>query len=190
MKQNVYVVVGQYNQKKNSSALNELIDCLKKLGEVNIFDMPTVDSVDSCEVNGSVIVHRYACPEKSVVNAAQRIPEIVRDLVHLGAKEYYLDYGVEKEYQSIIKLINNALRNYGVNVYTLNRRIPFRWLRNLIWDIQFQLKEWKLQEQEEKEIEQVEVGSGHGSMYGFTLYKKFEAEREERKRLHQLRKLY
>ena len=39
MKQNVYVVVGQYNQKKNSSALNELIDCLKKLGEVNIFDM-------------------------------------------------------------------------------------------------------------------------------------------------------
>ena len=104
MKQNVYVVVGQYNQKKNSSALNELIDCLKKLGEVNIFDVPTADSADSSEVNGSVIVHRYACPEKSIVNAAQRIPEIVRDLVHLGAKEYYLDYGVEKEHQSTIKL--------------------------------------------------------------------------------------
>ena len=188
MKQNVYVVVGQYNQKKNSSALNELIDCLKKLGEVNIFDMPTADSADSGEVNGSVIVHRYACPEKSIVNAAQRIPEIVRDLVHLGATEYYLDYGVEKEYQSIIKLINNALRNYGVQVYTLNRRTPFRWLRNLIWDIQFQLKEWKLQEQEEKEIEQVENMAGHGSMHGFVLYKKFETAREERKRIMNLRK--
>ena len=33
---------------------------------------------------------------------------------------------------------------------------PFRLIRNLIWDIKFQLKEWKLQEQEEQEIEQVE----------------------------------
>ena len=65
---------------------------------------------------------------------------------------------------------------------------PFRWLRNLIWDIKFQLNEWKLQEQEEKEIEQVEDFSGHGSMHGFTLYKQFEAARTERKRLHEQRK--
>ena len=71
----------------------------------------------------------------------------------------------------------------------INRKyIPFRWLRNLIWDIKFQLNEWKLQEQEEKEIEQVEGFSGHGSMHGFTLYKKFEAARAERKRLHEQRK--
>lgn len=65
---------------------------------------------------------------------------------------------------------------------------PFRLIRNLIWDIQFQLNEWKLQEQEEKEIDQVEGMSGHGSMHGFVLYKKFETAREERKQLHELRK--
>ena len=65
---------------------------------------------------------------------------------------------------------------------------PFRLIRNLIWDIKFQLKEWKLQEQEEQEIEQVEGMSGHGSMHGFVLYKKFETARTERKQLHELRK--
>jgi hypothetical protein len=65
---------------------------------------------------------------------------------------------------------------------------PFRLIRNLIWDIKFQLNEWKLQEQEEKEIEQVEDMSGHGSMYGFVVYKKFESARAERKQLHELRK--
>lgn len=65
---------------------------------------------------------------------------------------------------------------------------PFRWFRNLIWDIRFQLSEWKVQEQEEKEIEQVTFSSKQGSMHGFTLYKKFESARSERKRLHELRK--
>lgn len=65
---------------------------------------------------------------------------------------------------------------------------PFRLIRNLIWDIKFQLKEWKLQEQEEQEIEQVEGMSGHDSMHGFVLYKKFETARKERKRIHELRK--
>ena len=71
---------------------------------------------------------------------------------------------------------------------SLNRFNSFRWIRNIIWDIQFQLKEWKLQDQEEQEIEQVEGMSGHGSMHGFVLYKKFETAREERKHLHNLRK--
>lgn len=44
---------------------------------------------------------------------------------------------------------------------------PFRWLRNLIWYIKFQLSEWKLQEQEGQEIEQVEGMSGHRSMQRF-----------------------
>ena len=188
MKKDVYVVVGQYSPERKSCVLNELIDCLKQLGEVNIFDMPTADSADSGEVNDNIIVHRYACPERSVANVAQRVPEIVRDLVQLGAKEYYLDYGVEKEYQSTMKLIKNALSNYGVRVYIFNKRVPFRWLRNLIWDIKFQLGEWKLQEQEEQEIEQVEGMSGHGSMHGFVLYKKYEAARAGRKRLHELKK--
>ena len=46
MKRDVYVVVGQYCPKRESCIQNELIDCLKQLGEVNIFDMPTADSAD------------------------------------------------------------------------------------------------------------------------------------------------
>ena len=65
---------------------------------------------------------------------------------------------------------------------------PYRWVRNIVWDIQFWIKEFKLQAKEEEELEQVEGFSGHGSMYSFTLYKKFEDERTERKRLHELRK--
>ena len=65
---------------------------------------------------------------------------------------------------------------------------PFQLIRNLMLDIKFQLNEWKLQEQEEQEIEQVEGMSGHGSMHGFVLYKKFETARAERKQLHELRK--
>ena len=66
---------------------------------------------------------------------------------------------------------------------------PFRWVRNIVWDIQFNLREMKLREKEDDEIEILLHSSIHGSMHGFTLYKKFEAEREERKRLHELRKL-
>ena len=65
---------------------------------------------------------------------------------------------------------------------------PFRWVRNIVWDIQFNLREMKLREKEDDEIEILLHSSSHGSMHGFTLYKKFEAEREERKRLHELRK--
>lgn len=65
---------------------------------------------------------------------------------------------------------------------------PFRWLRNLIWDIKFQLNEWKLQDQEEKEIDQVTFSSKQGGMQGFALYKQFAAARAERKRLHELKK--
>lgn len=85
----------------------------------------------------------------------------------------------------------NYLGANNYKVFTMKQiqtYTPFRWLRNLIWDVQFQLKEWKLQEQEEKEIDQVEGMSGHGSMHGFVLYKKFETAREERKQLHELRK--
>ena len=65
----------------------------------------------------------------------------------------------------------------------------FRSIRNLIWDIKFYVREWKLQEQEEQEIEQAGGMSVHGRIYGSVLYKRFETAREERKRLHELRKL-
>lgn len=185
MKQDVYVVIGKFIPNE-ADVLNDLIGSLKQLGEINIFDMPTRDALDKVDCEGNVLTHHYACPE----NPLDRTKEIVRDIVLLGAKEAYLDYGVPTEYQSILKMIDKALCTYGIKVYRLNKCTPLRWVRNIVWDIQFWIKEFKLQAKEENELEQVEVGSGHGSMHGFTLYKKFEAEREERKRLHQLRKLY
>lgn len=65
---------------------------------------------------------------------------------------------------------------------------PFRAIRNLIWDIQFWWQELKLRENIDSEIEKVEGYSGHGSMNGFVVYKRFEQEHAERKRLHELRK--
>ncbi len=186
MKKDVYVVVGQYTdgQEAKSIVQKNLVNYLKQLGEVNIFDMPTANSEDSGEINGNIVVHRYACPERSVANIEQRIPEIVRDLVQLGAKEYYLDYSVEKEYLSAIKLINRALQNYGVKVYTFNRHVLFRWLRKLMWNIKFQLNEMKLQDMEDQELQHIEGYTGH-TMSGFAYYQKVEKARAERKRLHQ-----
>lgn len=68
-------------------------------------------------------------------------------------------------------------------------RRPYKFIRNLIWDIQFWWQELKLRENIDSEIEKVEGYSGHGSMNGFVIYKRFEQEHAERKRLHELRKL-
>ena len=69
-----------------------------------------------------------------------------------------------------------------------NKKInPFRWVRNIVWDIQFWIKEFKLEEEAEREIEHAERYSGHG-MLGFLIYKQYQQEREERKRQHELRK--
>lgn len=186
MKKDVYVVVGNYThgREAKSVTLRNLVDYLEQLGEVNIFELPTANSKDSGEINDNIVVHRYASPERSMANIEQRIPEIVRDLVHLGAKEYYLDYSVKKEYQSAIRLINRALRNYGVKVYPFNKRFPFCWLRKLMWNIKFYRNEWKLQEQEDQELQHIEGYTGH-IMTGYTYYQKVEKARIERKRLHQ-----
>lgn len=190
MKANVYVIVGQYCQEQADKSLwvNELLDCLKHLGEVNIFDMPTAESTDSGETEGNITIHRYAAPEGNIGRVTERAAEIVRDIVHLGAKECYIDYGVSSEYQPLIRMIHNALRTYGIRVYSINQARPFRWVRNLIWDLKFWWQETKLEMQLEKEIEQAEGLAGRGSMQGFVTYKKFQAEQAERKRLHQLRK--
>lgn len=192
MKQTIYVVVSPFNYKQQAGSQStiDLVAVLQKLGEVNVFDLPNVECNDSVECGDNLRVHHYACPEKETANAAQRLKEMVRDIVQLGAKECYLDYGVNKEYLPLMRSIYTALRTYGIPVYTFNKRVPFRWLRNLIWDIKFQFNEWKLQEQEEKEIDQVTFSSKQGSMQGFALHKQFEAARTERKRLHEQRKKY
>ena len=66
---------------------------------------------------------------------------------------------------------------------SINRFNSYRWVRNIVWDIQFWIKEFKLEEEVEREIDH----AGHG-MHGFLIYKQYMQEREERKRLHELRK--
>lgn len=72
---------------------------------------------------------------------------------------------------------------------TKRKFAPFRWLRNWIWDVQFNIQEMKLREKVESEIEHAETLSKHGSMDGFRIYKEYMQEYEERKRKHNLRKL-
>ena len=69
----------------------------------------------------------------------------------------------------------------------VNKLNPFRWVRNIVWDIQFRIKEFKLEEEVEREIEHAEGYGGHG-MHGFLIYKQYQQEREERKRQHKERK--
>ena len=71
----------------------------------------------------------------------------------------------------------------------LKRQIkcPYRWVRNIVWDIQFWIKEFKIEEEVEREIDHAEGYGGHG-MHGFLIYKQYQQEREERKRQHNLRK--
>lgn len=82
------------------------------------------------------------------------------------------------------------LRSFNMRLQRwLKRQIkrPYRWVRNIVWDIQFWIKEFKLEEEVEREIDHAEGYGGHG-MHGFLIYKQYQQEREERKRQHNLRK--
>lgn len=63
----------------------------------------------------------------------------------------------------------------------------FKYTKRLIAEIRFLLDELKWDKKEEEEISHVEGFSGHGSMDGFRIHKQFEAQRANRKRLHQER---
>ena len=52
----------------------------------------------------------------------------------------------------------------------INKLNPYRWIRNIVWDIQFWIKEFKLEEEVEREIDHAEGYGGHG-MHGFLIYK-------------------
>ena len=64
----------------------------------------------------------------------------------------------------------------------------FRPFRNLWWDIRFQWNEWKQYDKVDNKIEEVEGFSGHHAMSGFLIYKQYEQEKAERKRIHELKK--
>ncbi len=60
----------------------------------------------------------------------------------------------------------------------------FKYTKRLIANIKFYRNEWKLQEQEDQELQHIEGYTGH-TMSGFAYYQKVEKARIERKRLHQ-----
>lgn len=60
----------------------------------------------------------------------------------------------------------------------------FKYTKRLIANIKFYRTEWKLQEQEDQELQHIEGYTGH-TMSGFAYYQKVEKARIERKRLHQ-----
>ena len=114
----------------------------------------------------------------------QRMGEMIRDIVHLGAKACFIDYGVDAAYRPLVKSIHAAIRTYGIKTYTLNKHIPFRLIRNIWMNIRFRIDEHKRRQHEEEEISHVKGFSGHGSMDGFRIHKQFDAQRAERKRIH------
>lgn len=61
----------------------------------------------------------------------------------------------------------------------------FRYTKRMIAEIRFRWNEFKIQWQEDDKIDEVSFNSKHGGIQGFFLYKQFEKERAERKRLHE-----
>lgn len=190
MKKDIYVVVGQYNRPPKAFAptMGELVAQLRELGEVNVIDMPRIDSDDKVENDGAVYVHHYVCPNKEIKQADMRIKEIIRDIVHLGAKACFIDYGVDAAYRPLVKSIHAAIRTYGIKTYTLNKHIPFRLIRNIWMNIRFRIDEHKRRQHEEEELSHVEGFSGHGSMDGFRIHKIYEKQHQARKNVLELLK--
>lgn len=60
----------------------------------------------------------------------------------------------------------------------------FKYTKRLIAELRFQLNEVQLQWLEDEKIDEVSFNSKHGGIQGFVLYKQYEKERAERKRLH------
>ena len=126
-----FVIVGQYSHahKDQHPQLAALTADLSAKGEVNIFDMPRADGADSIERDGNVLVHHYLSPKGE--EPTVRLQEMVRDVVLMGAKEYYLDYGVEEAYQPVVRGVYAAMRTYGINPICLNRKGLCGWFRRL-----------------------------------------------------------
>lgn len=61
----------------------------------------------------------------------------------------------------------------------------FKYTKRMIAEIRFRWNEFKIQWQEDDKIDEVSFNSKYGGMHGFFLYKQFEKERAERKRLHE-----
>lgn len=186
-----YIVVGQYNcqNSKASPVFAEVVDCLSILGDVNVFDMPVAKSFgDSIEKNDRICVHHYACPYGEVSNAVKRIKDIVIDIVHIGAKECYLDYGVDSVYLPIIRSLRNALGTYGIKVYYLNREMPFSGICNLFNDIRYWIVERKIRTKEAEKLMEVESRGLNGTVISYDMYTFYEKKRIARNRIHRLRR--
>ena len=113
---------------------------------------------------------------------------MIWDIVHLGAKACFIDYGVDAAYRPLVKSIHAAIRTYGIKTYTFNKHIPFRLIRNIWMNIRFRIDEHKRRQHEEEELSPVEGFSGHGSMDGFRIHKIYVKQHQARKNVLELLK--
>ena len=111
---------------------------------------------------------------------------MIWDIVHLGAKACFIDYGVDAAYRPLVKSIHAAIRTYGIKTYTFNKHIPFRLIRNIWMNIRFRIDEHKRRQHEEEELSHVEGFSGHGSMDGFRIHKIYVKQHQARKNVLEL----
>ena len=95
MDKEIYVIVGQYNheQKDYTPLMKELVDNLRELCEVNVFDMLRPNSIDEVEKDEFLFVHHYARPQDGKME--DRVWELVRDIMALSPKACFIDYDVE-----------------------------------------------------------------------------------------------
>lgn len=115
MAKSYIIVVGEYTPQllENKMILQELS---KKEVEINIFDLPRLDSKDTVErINERIFVHRYANPSDKLSDSIDRDKDYVRDIIALGAYMHYVYMPNNRNLINLYKHIVRALTMYGVN---------------------------------------------------------------------------
>ena len=107
-------ILGEYS----SHHLDDLIQKVLTHNEVEIdvFDFPVVGGIDTVEQHSErVFVHKYACPSFDLRASIHREQDYIRDMMYLGAKQYYLCKPNELKYTALFDSIETALKIYEVN---------------------------------------------------------------------------
>ncbi|MBR6304924.1 MAG: hypothetical protein IKR37_04810 [Paludibacteraceae bacterium] len=84
--------------------------------EINIFDLPRLDSKDTVErINERTFVHRYANLSNKLCDSFKRDKEYIRDIIALGASMHYVFKPKNRDLIELCEHIVRALEVYGVD---------------------------------------------------------------------------
>lgn len=109
------VIVGDYNQNRLQHRVVESIIQQAK-AEVNIFNYPRMSDKDTVEyISDTLLVHRYGCSVSD-----NRESEFVRDLIAIGAEQYYIFQPNDTMIQPLYDFIVHHFELYGVAYKVLN----------------------------------------------------------------------